>query len=77
MTKQYTEAELADIAKPFEAHAIDALRRGDLERVGKLLDAMREGSAGLDALSGHTLARKAGKLRRAIDADLGRAIPAG
>lgn len=64
MTKQYTEAELADIAKPFEAHAIDALRRGDIGRVGTLFEAMRQGSAGLDALSGHTLARKAGKLRR-------------
>src|ERR1039458_3967878 len=64
MTKQYTEAELADIAKPFEAHAIDALRRGDIGRVGTLLEAMRQGSAGLDALSGHPLARKAGKLRR-------------
>lgn len=64
MTKLYTEAELADIAKPSEAHAIDALRRGDLGRVGTLLDAMGQGSAGLDALSGHTLARKAGKLRR-------------
>lgn len=64
MTRQYTEAELADIAKPFEAHAIDALRRGDIRRVETLLEAMRQGPAGLDALSGHTLSRKAGKLRR-------------
>jgi hypothetical protein len=32
-SREYTEAELADIAKPFEAHAIDALRRGDIGRV--------------------------------------------
>ena len=64
MTRQYTEAELAEIAKPFEMHAIDALRRGDLERVTTLLDAMRQGPAGLDALTAHALARKAGKLRR-------------
>ena len=64
MTRQYTEAELAEIAKPFEMHAIDALRRGDLERVTTLLDAMRQGPAGLDALTVHALARKAGKLRR-------------
>jgi len=64
MTRQYSEAQLADIAKPFEAHAVDALRRGDLDRVNTLLEAMRQGPAGLDALTGHTLARKAGKLRR-------------
>ncbi len=64
MTRQYTDAELAEIAKPFEAHAIDALRRGDIERVRTLLDEMRRGPAGLEALCLHALARKAGKLRR-------------
>jgi hypothetical protein len=64
MTRQYTDAELAEIAKPFEVHAIDALRRGDIERVTTLLEEMRRGPAGLEALCLHALARKAGKLRR-------------
>ena len=64
MTRQYSDTELAEIATPFEAHAIEALRRGDLERVAALLEQMRQGPAGLDALCLHALARKAGKLRR-------------
>lgn len=64
MARLYSDEQLADIAKPFEDHAIDALRRGDLARVRELLAAMQDGPAGLDGLSGHTLARKAAKLRR-------------
>ena len=30
MSRLYTDAELADIARPFEEHALEALRRGDL-----------------------------------------------
>ncbi len=64
MTRLYSDAELADIARPFEDHALEALRRGDLARVRELLIEMKNGPAGLDGLSGHTLARKAAKLRR-------------
>lgn len=64
MSKQYTDAQLADIAKPFEAHAAAALRAGDMPRVRALLKEMAAGHAGLDALSVHTLARKIGKLRQ-------------
>ena len=64
MTRQYTDAQLAEIARPFEDHAIDALRAGDLSRVRALLGEMAAGNAGLDALSAHTLARKVGKLRQ-------------
>lgn len=64
MSRLYTDAELADIARPFEEHALEALRRGDLARVRELLIEMKNGPAGLDGLSGHTLARKAAKLRR-------------
>jgi hypothetical protein len=64
MTRLYTDAELADVARPFEDHAIEALRRGDIGRVRELLVEMKNGPAGLDGLSGHTLARKAAKLRR-------------
>ena len=64
MTRQYTDAQLAEIARPFEDHAIDALRAGDLRRVRELLREMAAGSAGLDALTAHTLARKVGKLRQ-------------
>ncbi|MDE2378826.1 hypothetical protein [Bradyrhizobium sp.] len=64
MSHLYGESELADIARPFEEHALDALRRGDLARVRELLIEMKNGPAGLDGLFGHTLARKAAKLRR-------------
>ena len=64
MSRLYTDEQLADIARPFEAYALDALARGDLQRVRELLVEMRNGPAGLDGLSGHTLSRKAGKLRR-------------
>lgn len=64
MPRQYDDARLAEIAKPFEDHAIDALRAGDLRRVRELLPEMAAGSAGLDALTGHALARKVGKLRQ-------------
>lgn len=64
MSRQYTDEQLADIAKPFEEHAIDALKSGDLVRVRALLKDMEAGHLGLDALSVHTLARKIGKLRQ-------------
>ena len=73
MSRLYTEEQLAEIAKPFEAHTLDALRAGDLARVRELLTEMKNGPAGLDALSGHTLARKAAKLRR----DFGEAFALG
>lgn len=63
MRRQFSDDQLRDIARPFEAHAIDALKRGDLVAVRERLDEMARGHAGLDALSSHTLARKAGKLR--------------
>ncbi|MCC0004070.1 MAG: hypothetical protein H6872_02550 [Methylobacteriaceae bacterium] len=64
MSRLYSERELAKIARPFEWHALEALRAGDLTRLRALLIDMKNGPAGLDALSGHTLARKAAKLRR-------------
>lgn len=64
-----TPEALAEIARPPERDAIDALRRGDRTALAAALDAMEQGNAGLDALSAHTLARKAGKLRQ----DLGEA----
>lgn len=64
MSRQYTDEQLQDLAKPFEMHAIAALRRGDLDEVKRWLKRMLSGAAGLDALSAHTLARKAGKLRQ-------------
>lgn len=73
MSRLYTGEQLAEIAKPFEAHARDALRDGDLACVRELLVEMQNGPAGLDALSGHTLARKAAKLRR----DFGEAVALG
>ncbi|HJV87746.1 MAG TPA: hypothetical protein VJ698_19910 [Noviherbaspirillum sp.] len=64
MPRQYTDEQLAEIARPFEAHAIDALQAGDIIRVRELLKEMAAGHLGLDALSVHTLARKIGKLRQ-------------
>lgn len=64
MARQFTDDQLADIARPFEEHAIDALKAGDIVRVRELLGHMAQGQAGLDALSAHTLARKVGKLRQ-------------
>ncbi|MFO1115668.1 MAG: hypothetical protein U1E28_08300 [Beijerinckiaceae bacterium] len=64
MTRLYTDEQLADIARPFEDHALEALERGDVARVRELLAAMKSGPAGLDGLSGHTLSRKAGKMRQ-------------
>lgn len=60
----YTRAQLDEIAEPFETKALRALARGDMDEVRSLLVEMREGAAGLDGLSRHTLARKAAKLRR-------------
>jgi len=64
MSRLYTDEQLAEIARPFEEYALEALARGDLDRVRELLVEMKNGPAGLDGLSGHTLSRKAGKLRR-------------
>lgn len=64
MPRQYSDEQLAEIARPFEEHAIDALRAGDIGKVRELVRKMAQGPAGLDALSGHTLARKVGKLRQ-------------
>ena len=63
MSRLYTDEQLAEIAKPFEDHALEALARGDIARVRELLVEMKNGNAGLDGLTGHTLARKAAKLR--------------
>lgn len=63
MNRHYTEMQLADIARPAESHCMDALRRGDLDAVRHHLGEMAQGHAGLDALSAHAVARKAGKLR--------------
>ncbi len=64
MTRLYTQAQLDEIARPYESLAIDALREGDLATVSELLDRMGTAHAGLDALCGHALARKVGKLRQ-------------
>lgn len=74
MPRQYTDAQLADIAKPFEEHAIEALQTGDIERARKLLKEMSTGHLGLDALSAHTLARKIGKLRQDFPEEQARAV---
>jgi len=64
MNRQYNDQQLADIARPYEEHALDALHAGDRDRVRELLSDMAQGHAGLDALTVHALARKAGKLRQ-------------
>ena len=64
MTRQFTDSELEELARPYEEHAIQALRRGDTDVVRYWLDSMEEGPAGLDGLSMHALARKGGKLRQ-------------
>jgi hypothetical protein len=69
MSRLYTDEQLAEIAKPFEDHALAALKRGDISRVRELLVEMKNGNAGLDGLSGHTLARKAAKLRKDFGED--------
>ena len=63
MTRRFDDDTLQRLARPPEADALEALARGDLDAMRRHLDAMAAGSAGLDALSGHTLARKIGKLR--------------
>lgn len=64
MNRQYSDQQLAEIARPFEEHALEALRAGAIGRVRALLSEMAQGHAGLDALTAHALARKAGKLRQ-------------
>ena len=64
-----TPARLAELTRPDEDRALDALREGDLDAVRALLPVLAAGKAGLDALTLHALARKIGKLRQ----DLGEA----
>lgn len=64
MAHQYTRQELDDLARPFEERAVAALQDGDLTSVMHWLDQMRDGPAGLDALSMHALTRKMAKLRQ-------------
>lgn len=73
MARLFSDSELQEFARPDEARALDALRAGDLDAVRHWLERMAEGSAGLDALSVHALARKAGKLRQDIGEDRTRA----
>lgn len=63
MARQFTDEQLAEIARPLESHAIEAVGAGDLARALGVVDQMSKAHAGLDALSAHALARKAGKLR--------------
>jgi len=63
MSRLFDDATLQHLARPPEDDAIEALQRGDLSAVRRHLDQMESGHAGLDALSGHALARKIGKLR--------------
>lgn len=63
MSRQYTDDALAELARPVESHALEALQRGDLELLRRHLDEMARGHDGLDSLSAHAIARKAGKLR--------------
>lgn len=64
MVRTFTDEQLREIALPPEQHALAALARGDLSAVQGWLNEMAAGYAGLDALSLHALARKAGKLRQ-------------
>ncbi|MEZ5646303.1 MAG: hypothetical protein R3E99_14275 [Burkholderiaceae bacterium] len=67
MSRLFTDDRLRELSRPAESHAIDALHRGDMDALDRALTDMAQGHAGLDALSVHALARKAGKFR----ADLG------
>ncbi len=73
MGRRYSDEQLAEIAQPYEQHALQALRDGDLEDIRKWLTHMARGHAGLDALGCHSLARKAGKLRQDFGGDEARA----
>lgn len=66
MARDFTDEQLREIALPPEQHALAALAHGDLPAVRRCLDDMAAGHAGLDALSLHALARKAGKLRQDV-----------
>jgi predicted ArsR family transcriptional regulator len=68
-----TPEQLADLTRPPEQEAIAALQRGDRLALDQALARMAQGNAGLDALSVHTLARKAGKLRQDLGEDAARA----
>lgn len=63
MPRLFDDDTLQRLARPPEADAIDALARGDVDALRRHLDAMEAGPAGLDALCGHAIARKIGKLR--------------
>ncbi len=64
MSRLFSESQLREFSRPDEERALEALRADDLKAVRHWLDRMASGSAGLDALSLHALARKAGKLRQ-------------
>ena len=63
MARLHTNLELAELVRPPEALALEALHRNDMTEVRSRLREMATGHAGLDALCMHALARKAGKLR--------------
>lgn len=72
MTKLLTSNQLADLVRPDEDRAIDALRNQDISTLKNILSRMGQGHAGLDALSIHTIARKVGKLRQDIGEEVAR-----
>ncbi|MCC5859977.1 MAG: hypothetical protein JJT90_17610 [Ectothiorhodospiraceae bacterium] len=64
MSRLFSDSQLREFARPDEERALEALRAGDLPGVRHWLKRMASGNAGLDALSMHALARKAGKLKQ-------------
>ncbi len=74
MTRLFDSGQLEAMAQPFEVRAREALAAGDLDSVRRLLREMAQGHAGLDALSAHALARKAGKLRADFGEDRARVV---
>lgn len=72
MARDVTDTPLQQIARPPEALALTALQQGDTDTLHRALDEMAAGHAGLDALSLHALARKAGKLHQDFGEDRAR-----
>lgn len=64
MDRQFPDEELARLTAPLEARAIAALEQDDDPALDDWLQRMETGHLGLHMLSIHTLARKAGMLRR-------------
>lgn len=64
MGKLLTDERLAELVRPDEDRALEALAQTDLPAVRAVLERMAQGHAGLDALTVHALARKIGKLRQ-------------